>query len=114
MPVLLVIDDVWQRGQLIPFLTGAANCKRVITTRNRWLASPEARAILVEGMEPNEAHALLTNAVPGIPDPLVQQLLAATGSWPVLLSIVNRSINQLTRYGMPAVKAAKRLLGSAA
>jgi len=52
---LLVVDDVWDRRQLDPFLLGGQGCRRLITTRNRGVLPDGATSILVEEMTPAEA-----------------------------------------------------------
>ncbi|MDT3446120.1 NB-ARC domain-containing protein [Pseudofrankia sp. BMG5.37] len=59
---LLVVDDVWTRAQLAPFLQGGPGCVRLVTTRMRDLRSDLAAADTVEvlAMSDAEAARLLT------------------------------------------------------
>ncbi|WP_166677816.1 dsDNA nuclease domain-containing protein [Amycolatopsis arida] len=109
-PVLLVVDDVWHRGQLAPFATQPGNCTILVTTRNRWLLPAETATLLIDRMRREEAKALLTRTVPHVPERDVADLLALTGRWPVLLAIVDGTLGQLTRYGMTSAQAAQHLL----
>ncbi|WP_045875582.1 NB-ARC domain-containing protein [Pseudofrankia sp. DC12] len=61
-PRLLVVDDVWVRGQLAPFLQGGPGCVRLVTTRMRDLPPDAGLAdrIEVAGMAEAEAERLLT------------------------------------------------------
>ncbi|MFE2910986.1 NB-ARC domain-containing protein [Kitasatospora indigofera] len=111
---LLVLDDVWEREQLEPFLRGAPKCVRLVTTRRRELleAGPRSRLVLVDGMTDEEARQVLLQDL----DPLslsadvVAALLAQTGRWPLLLRLVNRLIVSKARLGIPAGDAARAAL----
>ncbi|MBL7551551.1 DUF4062 domain-containing protein [Frankia sp. AgB1.9] len=61
-PRLLVVDDVWVRGQLAPFLQGGPGCVRLVTTRMRDLPSDAALSdrIEVAAMAEVEAERMLT------------------------------------------------------
>ncbi|HZM65486.1 MAG TPA: NB-ARC domain-containing protein [Nakamurella sp.] len=87
--LLLVIDDVWSRVQLQPFMNGGPNVTRLVTTRQRTALAADANAIDVDAMNGLEARQLLTASLGPVPQVLVQQLLTATGRWPVLLSLVH-------------------------
>ena len=52
---LLVIDDVWQKAHLAPFLSGGKQtCARLITTRRPDIAM-DARRVHVDEMTPDES-----------------------------------------------------------
>jgi hypothetical protein len=108
--MLLVIDDVWTRGQLRPFLHGAARCVRLVTTRNRTLASPDTPAITVGEMERPEAVELLTAGLSMPPSPAIDDLLRITGRWPLLLSLVNRAVRGAVRDGATVADAISEVL----
>ncbi|MFC8615538.1 NB-ARC domain-containing protein, partial [Micromonospora purpureochromogenes] len=103
-PVLLVLDDIWTEDQLKPFLAGGTQCRRLVTTRQRWLL-PDAGNVPVDEMNPAQAAALLTRDVPGAPMVLVKHVLAATGRWPVLLDLANRALARSVGYGTAADRA---------
>jgi WD40 repeat protein len=108
--ILLVVDDVWHQHQVEPFLFGGSNCKRLITTRNRWVV-PEGSAVLfVDRMARNEAEAVMTLAAPSIPNDEVSSLMELTGRWPVLLGIVGRTLRRLVHLGTPPDIAARKLI----
>ncbi|USX55633.1 dsDNA nuclease domain-containing protein [Lentzea sp. HUAS12] len=108
--VLLVLDDVWHRRQLAPFLTGGANCKRLVTTRNPFVVPQASRALVVDRMRPQDAQAVISQAVQGVPEEEMSRLLELTGRWPVLLGIAGRSLHHMARYGAPLRDAARRLI----
>ncbi len=92
---LLVVDDVWTVGQLSPFLIGAPSCARLVTSRNWDVTPPGIPWVRVDAMEPDEAKALLLANLPTVPDEQVAPLLAATDRWPILLALINGTLNML-------------------
>jgi len=136
-PRLLVVDDVWTRGQLAPFLQGGRGCVRLVTTRIRDLPShadaadtievaamdeaEAARLLALDLAAPGSAPALPAAGTPGpgpgrptaegpLPADRLRQLLDATGGWPVLLRLVNRALARMVRDGVPPARAADRVL----
>lgn len=107
--ILLVIDDVWTRPQLNALLHGARRCTRLITTRNHGVLPLDGMAVEVGVMEVSEAQTLLTLGLPDLPAAYVGSLLRMTGRWPVLLTLVNRTIRRLVHRGMGAEAAASRI-----
>lgn len=87
--MLLVIDDVWTRSQLEPFLNGGHDVIRLVTTRQQNCLPPNTNVVDVDAMNVPEANQLLTGGLGRISPGLVDQLLDATGRWPVLLSLVH-------------------------
>jgi WD40 repeat protein len=88
---LLVVDDVWKRAGLEPFLQGGKRtCARLITTRRLDVAM-DAKPIHVDEMAPEEAIALLATRVPQEQRPSNLQpfrLLAnRLMDWPLLLKL---------------------------
>jgi NB-ARC domain-containing protein len=65
-PALLVIDDVWEREQLTPFLIGGKPCSRLITTRVPDLLPRSATLVQVDQMSPDQARALLMAGLPSV------------------------------------------------
>ena len=106
--ILLVVDDVWQSTQLAPFLTGAANCTTVVTTRNAALLADASSVVLVDRMHDAEAADVLTYGITNAP--AVDALCAVTGYWPVLLSIANRILRRVIRSGMDPASAVALLI----
>ncbi|WP_462186331.1 DUF4062 domain-containing protein [Frankia sp. CcWB2] len=109
-PRLLIVDDVWERAQLRPFLQGGPNTVRLVTTRLRDLA-PRARMVEMPTMAHGEAMALLLRDVGGgVPAEAAARLLVVTGRWPMLLSLVNRTLVRHIRDGMTVPRAVERVL----
>jgi WD40 repeat protein len=109
-PVLLVIDDAWTGDQLDPLLGGGRRCQRLVVTRNRALV-PAACSVHVDRMDRAEAAALLTRGIDQSPHELVEDIVEATGHWPVLLSLANRALSRAVRHGTPAAEALADIAG---
>jgi hypothetical protein len=87
--ILLVLDDVWDRAHLRPFLQGGTNCARLIVTRNRDTLPSEARRIQVGQMRPDEALRLIAAGLePGRSEPL-NFFAGRLGGWPLLIKLAN-------------------------
>jgi WD40 repeat protein len=97
--VLLVVDDVWQPQDAIPFQGLAAPAALLITTRDRKVLPAETDPIKVDAMEVPEAVQLLGKGVPGDGQERFRSLAARLGEWPLLLKIVNRQLRELVREG---------------
>ncbi|MEZ0095554.1 NB-ARC domain-containing protein [Streptacidiphilus sp. EB129] len=107
---LLVIDDVWEREQLEPFLLGGTKCSRLVTTRISDSLPGNAHRIVVDEMTLEEARQLLLWGVPPLEDRLVQELLYATGNWPLLVRLTNRLIAEDITTGANPTDAARNAL----
>ena len=89
---LLVIDDVWQKAHLKPFLAGGKQtCARLITTRRPDIAM-DARRVHVDEMTPDESVALVAALLPAEHRPsnialLLRHLTARLMEWPLLLKL---------------------------
>jgi WD40 repeat protein len=88
---LLVIDDVWHKARLEPFLQGGKQtCARLITTRRLDLVM-DAKRVHVDEMTTEESLALLTAGLAGEPGLRDIQLLRSLASrlmdWPLLLKL---------------------------
>jgi WD40 repeat protein len=105
-PILLVIDDVWRPEQLAPFMIGGSSCRRLVTTRNTGVAPRRGVSVLVDEMTAEQAVATLTEGVGEIPGELLAQLVAITGRWPLLLSIVNAALADQIAAGADVGQAA--------
>lgn len=96
--ILLVIDDVWDRAHLNPFIQGGPRCARLITTRDLATVPASAEKVRVDAMQQDEATALLAA---GLEQPLLQdgtlsrelkELASRLGEWPLLLRLVNSAL----------------------
>lgn len=112
---LLLLDDVWDAEQLDPFLRGGARCVRLVTTRVPGALPRGTERVRVDEMSPDQARAVLTWELPELPEPLVRDLLEATGRWALLLRLTNRLIvRRIATGAAPADAAAEALRGLAA
>lgn len=110
---LLVIDDVWRETDLLPFLHGAPQCMRLITTRNSQVLPPHNRekAIPVDAMDTKEAIQLLSTDIEiseseNQAKQLLEKLTVQLGEWPLLLKIVNGVLrDRVNRFHEPMIKA---------
>ena len=87
--MLLVVDDIWSRAQLEPFLSGGPNTVRLVTTRQHHVLPDTSAHVDVDAMATAEARGLLLSGLDGVGEDVVVGLLKATGRWPVLLALVN-------------------------
>jgi WD40 repeat protein len=106
-PVLLVVDDVWRADQLTPFLLGGASCRRLVCTRNVGVVPRGDPSVVVGDMTAGEARATLAAGLDPLPEPVLDDLLRATGRWPVLLGLVNAALLDGVQAGAGAEEAAR-------
>ncbi|MFC8664601.1 NB-ARC domain-containing protein [Streptomyces sp. NPDC057199] len=109
---LLIIDDVWEREQLTPFLRGAErSCVRLVTTRRSDVLPSAAVRIEVDRMTVEQARHLLTHRLPASPRrEVLEELVKATGRWALLLGIANKFLADQTATGADPTDAARTLL----
>ncbi|WAZ26918.1 NB-ARC domain-containing protein [Streptomyces cinnabarinus] len=109
---LLVIDDVWEREQLTPFLRGAEkSCVRLVTTRKPDVLPALATRIEVDRMSVEQARQLLTQRLEQQPEPeVIDDLVRATGQWALLLGLANKFIAEQTATGADCTAVARTLL----
>ncbi|MGZ4663750.1 MAG: DUF4062 domain-containing protein [Frankiaceae bacterium] len=107
--LLLVVDDVWTRRQLDPFLQGGPNTVRLITTRQASLLPEGTEPLLVDAMKRSEAEQLVGTGLSELPRPTADALLRSTGRWPMLLKLVSGAIRDEVRLGRPAADAAAEI-----
>jgi WD40 repeat protein len=87
--VLLVVDDVWSRVHLEPFLVTGPHSAHLITTRNADTLPADVREVRVDAMQSREALALLGWGLPAGEAPALATLAGRLGEWPLLLKLVN-------------------------
>ncbi|MDT7777967.1 MAG: hypothetical protein QOC99_479 [Acidobacteriota bacterium] len=75
---LMVVDDVWDRNDLRPFISAGAFCSLLITTRDRSLAAENAaQVVLIGEMETPEAVEFINSQIGSPPQDLrIQDQLA--------------------------------------
>jgi WD40 repeat protein len=85
---LLVIDDVWDRHHLEPFLEAGKHSARLITTRRFDLVSDMAR-VRVDEMTADQATAMLAAPFGArvVPEGKLAILAKRLGEWPLLLRL---------------------------
>ena len=85
---LVVIDDVWERAHLEPFLKGGTQCVRLVTTRKFDLVGGTGR-VRVDEMTAAESIEVLGAVFP--PETLsharLAQLARRLGEWPLLMKL---------------------------
>jgi WD40 repeat protein len=92
--ILIVIDDVWDRAHLNPFIQGGPRCARLITTRNLDTLPAGTAKVRVDAMQQDEATAMLAAGLDheeGLRRDLTK-LAARLGEWPLLLRLVNSAL----------------------
>ncbi len=101
--ILLVVDDVWQRPHLEPFLFGGRNTTRLVTTRFDPVLPDKAARQPVDAMQDAEALALLGRNLP--PDQVAGQTIALSrmatrlGEWAQLLKLANGFLRDCVDFG---------------
>jgi WD40 repeat protein len=110
-PTLLVVDDVWHSTQLAPFLVGGRRCHRLITTRSAGVVPRRVKSVFVEQMTELEAEETLTRGLDLGATPWIESLVDRTSRWPILLDILNATLNEQIESGADADEAARWVLG---
>ncbi|WP_322763252.1 NB-ARC domain-containing protein, partial [Frankia sp. Cr2] len=103
---LLVVDDVWTAGQLIPFLPGGAKCVRLVTSRFLQVLPAGTDVVAVDGLPDRQAAELLASGLGAQAAGVVRPLLSGAGGWPIKLSLVNSQLRELVVHGGRTVDAA--------
>ncbi|WP_428266419.1 NB-ARC domain-containing protein [Haliangium sp.] len=106
--VLVVVDDVWQRHHLDPFL----GCGRVVlaTTRNRRALPLDCRRVALDTMAPEESAALLGRGLDLSSEVGLSALAARLGHWPLLLGLANARLRDFVRtHGLEVPAALAKL-----
>ncbi|MEV6761613.1 NB-ARC domain-containing protein [Streptomyces sp. NPDC051105] len=104
--VLLVVDDVWQREEMEPFLRGGSGCVRLVTTRRRGVLDESTPLVRIDRMSPAQSLNLLTAGIDGADNTTVLPLFERSGRWPLALGLLNgvlRSMVQRSGMALPDV-----------
>ncbi|HEY1863246.1 MAG TPA: hypothetical protein VGG77_06050 [Roseiarcus sp.] len=102
---ILVVDDVWRKQDLDPFLQGGRHCVRLVTTRIDGVLPATAAREKVDAMQGAEALSLLSGGLPA--DQAIREraglrdLAARLGEWPLLIKIVNGFLRNRVKDGEP-------------
>lgn len=107
---LLVVDNVWSPDDLTPFLLGALNCVRLVTTRNLGMCRSASATVRVPPMTTDEVMRLLENNSPtsSSGDSGLRTLASTCGGWPLLASVVGASVAQDISAGATKAVAVDR------
>lgn len=98
--ILIVIDDIWNRAHLNPFMQGGPLCARLITTRDSSSLPESVARIPVDAMKKDEAVELLKTGLPPVDGETLQRLAADLGEWLMLLKLVNSALREHLRSGL--------------
>jgi NB-ARC domain len=115
--ILMVVDDVWRKPDLEPFLRSGRHCLRLVTTRIDSVLPEKAVAQKVDAMRGDEALSLLSGGLPRDQTTRerasLKSLAARFGEWPLLLKTVNGFLRNRVNGGEPlpiAIAAANKRL----
>jgi hypothetical protein len=89
--VLLVVDDVWRREDLEPFLVGGSGSLLLFTTRNPVVAEAADEIIHVEALTEDESLAVAeqwTGPIAGADRVIAVELAQAVGNLPLAVALV--------------------------
>ncbi|WP_033286346.1 NB-ARC domain-containing protein [Streptomyces sp. NRRL F-525] len=110
--VLLVVDDVWRREDLEPFLRGGSGCVRLVTTRSRGLLDRSAPLVHVDRMSFAQSLSLLTAGIVGADNTTVLPLAERSGNWPLALRLFNGVLRSMVqRSGMGLAEVVSTMAG---
>lgn len=114
--ILLVIDDVWRRRDVEPFLIGGPNARRLITTRNNSALPTDIEPNFVDEMQSGDAKRLLTRdfgpADVAAHAKAFEDLGVRFGGWAQGLAIVNGYLREQCKWRMPLADALINTLGA--
>ncbi|GAA2623340.1 hypothetical protein GCM10010399_63230 [Dactylosporangium fulvum] len=108
-PVLLVLDDVWDEGQLRPFRFGGSRCTRLVTTRIPDLLPAGTPCVRVDAMSGTQARQLIMDGLAGVPAAEADRLADLAGRWPLLLNLVNGALRRRAARGQSPQQAAREI-----
>ena len=103
--ILLVIDDVWNRSHLRPFMQGGGRCARLITTRDSATLPAGTLRIHVDAMESREGTALLGFGLDEVDengdldDRKLEGLAERLGHWPLLIDLARPLLRERIALG---------------
>jgi WD40 repeat protein len=103
--MLLIVDDVWSRSQLLPFLHGAPNCTRLVTTRYRSVVPDTLASVTVGTMTARESAELLSVGLDPLPQRARERMARLAHGWPILLALANGAIRRQLSSGSSAAAA---------
>jgi tetratricopeptide (TPR) repeat protein/transcriptional regulator with XRE-family HTH domain len=104
--MLLVIDDVWNTDDVLPFLLGGPTIAHLVTTRMPHIAFalPSSHPLPVPELSSAESLTLLTTLVPSLttlPDSQLQEVLNTVGGLPLAITLLGRYLRTQSVGGQP-------------
>ena len=102
--VLVVVDDVWKRRHLEPFLNRGLSL--LVTTRDRTTLPRDCDTKDVDSMQASEATALLERGLKDAAEIDFGPLAKRLGYWPLLLGLANGRLRNLVEKRRLSVSAA--------
>lgn len=89
--MLIVIDDVWDKKHLTPFLQGGPNCSRLITTRNLNTLERSIIKVPIRAMSQTDALNLISKDLndASTQQAQLQELSNRLGCWPLIIKVAN-------------------------
>lgn len=103
--LLLVIDNVWSGADLSPFLLGAPQCLRLVTTRNVRVSPSTTRVLRLGPMSSTDIAELLHRTLPPSATSGVAPLADLCGGWPLLATVVGANVSHDVSAGAPPQRA---------
>ncbi|GAB4552586.1 MAG: hypothetical protein OHK0023_20800 [Anaerolineae bacterium] len=97
--MLLVLDDVWDKSHIRPFLRAGMNCARLITTRNAETLPHDAYELTVDAMQLEEAVHLLRFGLPAGEEASFRQLATRLRAWALLIKLANGALLDRVKHG---------------
>lgn len=106
--VLLIVDDLWRKSDLAPFLQLGPSTVLLITTRNPDALPVEIEPVVVRAFREDTTREVLGH---GFDEPAMDwsDLAARTGGWPLLAGLANGVLHAEVKAGAPLVAAAQDL-----
>jgi tetratricopeptide (TPR) repeat protein/transcriptional regulator with XRE-family HTH domain len=104
--MLLVLDDVWNTDDVLPFLVGGPTIAHLVTTRLPHIAFalPSSHPLPVPELSSDESLTLLTTLVPALTtlhDAQLQEVLQTVGGLPLAITLLGRYLRTQSVGGQP-------------
>jgi transcriptional regulator with XRE-family HTH domain len=111
-PTVVVLDDVWNSEQLLPFRGMGDNVALVVTTRNRSALPAHAKGLVVDRLPRSDGIRLLTAGLTDVSPATAELGWELTGGLPLLLTMVNRVARTEQAAGLNGDSALREVLDS--
>ena len=111
--LLLVVDDVWRKIDIRPFLRGGRNCARLVTTRFGDVAREgKGKEVALDEMKNDEAVAMLAAGLANLQasdGPPLEHLAGRLGEYPLVLNLANGYLRARVGWGASIREAVDNL-----